>query len=618
MISTVVRAMRLIDGWTKKRLLVSAGLAGVLSILEASALALVYLVLALLTDEAGVPHDRYPWLFGPFVRGSRDSELLQLAVVAIVLFVAKSIASAVIVRWQLWIQSACEARLASTLYAQYLAQDYLVHVTRNSAELMRNLTLSAGLMTTQVVGGLALLMTDGAILVGIFVTLLLANTVVTASLCAYLAVVAVIYLALTRSIHRAAMRDQVLTEETVRIAQEAFSGIKSVKAFDGSAVLSKRHSDSRLELARVRAHLLFATRLPQFYLEICLVIGLAAGAVILLGQGGDAAFLALLAGAAMRSLPSVNRVLSALNGVRVAEASVRSIERSGVSRSELPAVEGEQAPLICRERIEFRSVDFTYPGSDRPALSSIELSVDAGSAVGIVGESGAGKSTMVDLLLGLVEPSSGEVRIDGTVLTAVDHPRWRRAVGYVPQETFITDGSIRDNVIFHRTASDEQVWAALERAQLADFVRSLPETLDTRVSERGARLSGGQRQRIGIARAVLHEPSVIVFDEATSSLDGQTEQAITATMEGLKGTVTTIAVTHRLSTVRHCDQIILLRDGRMAGRGGFDQLRDQNEEFATMVAHASMERSTAGVNSATARGTAHAANPSAPTRSGMD
>ena len=231
-------------------------------------------------------------------------------------------------------------------------------------------------------------------------------------------------------------------------------------------------------------------------------------------------------------------------------------------------------------------VRYTYEGSATPALREIDLTIRCGESVGIVGPTGSGKSTLINVILGLLRPSSGRLTVDGR--DAFDNLRlWQRKIGFVPQEIYLTDDSLRRNIAFgleDEEIDERQVKAAIRLAQLEDLVALLPLGLDTVIGERGIRLSGGERQRVAIARALYHEPELLVFDEATSALDNQTERAVSRAIDALQGNKTLILIAHRLSTVRKCGRLIFLCAGRVAGSGTFEQLLQTNREFRELVA----------------------------------
>ena len=227
-------------------------------------------------------------------------------------------------------------------------------------------------------------------------------------------------------------------------------------------------------------------------------------------------------------------------------------------------------------------VTYRYPGADRTALIELSLDIEAGSAVGIVGSTGAGKSTLVDLILGLLEPEEGAITADGVALRGDALRRWRRSIGYVPQSIFLTDDTIAANIAFGQTEDEidmARVAEAARQAQLDEVVAALPGGLLTPIGERGARLSGGQRQRIGIARALYRRPPVLVLDEATSALDTLTERALMRTIGALAGERTVIMIAHRLSSVRHADRIFLLENGRLAAAGRYGELVERSAAF---------------------------------------
>lgn len=299
--------------------------------------------------------------------------------------------------------------------------------------------------------------------------------------------------------------------------------------------------------------------------------------------------LALFVAAGFRILPSVTALLGGISQIRVGTASltvVRAEVRAEQTTQTRLANSTNEAPLSLTSELRLDGVSFRYPDTHQDVLSEISLVVPVGSTLAIVGASGAGKTTLADVILGLHAPSQGRVLADGVDIAAAPR-QWRSHLGYVPQDVFLLDTSLAENVAFDldRAQIDaSRLEAALNQAQLQDVVAALPAGVDTRVGERGVLLSGGQRQRIGIARALYRSPRLLVLDEATSALDSHTESQITHALGQLRGRMTIIVVAHRLSTVRSADQVAFMKGGRINAVGTFDELRRTHPDFARLVA----------------------------------
>ena len=314
--------------------------------------------------------------------------------------------------------------------------------------------------------------------------------------------------------------------------------------------------------------------LPRFIIEGVCMGAMFIVVAVLIGSGTELQsiipMLTAVAMAAIRLLPSVNRISRTLNSISYGEPmldkvieNIRILEETP-SRTTVGEQRGQSVPKL-REVLSFERISYHYPGSEELVLSGASMTVRRGESVGIVGPSGAGKTTSVDIILGLLDPQSGRVLVDG-VDVKDDLPAWLSQIGYIPQMIFMLDDTIRANIAFgvpEREVDDEQIWRALREAALEEFVRSLPEGLDTQIGERGVRLSGGQRQRIGIARALYQDPEVLIFDEATSALDNETENAIMESIHGLHGTKTMIIIAHRLTTIEACDRIFRVANGQI-------------------------------------------------------
>ena len=308
--------------------------------------------------------------------------------------------------------------------------------------------------------------------------------------------------------------------------------------------------------------------LPRLWLELLAIVGLAILVISMLSNGKSTETLipiiGLFAAAAFRMMPSVNRILVSIQGLRYNLPVISSLYKE----AQLVNKTSDSTSVNClsfKHEIHLKSVGYSYEGVDYDAISNINLIIPRGKSVGIIGESGAGKSTLVDVILGLLTPTKGTVEVDG-IDVQFNLRGWQNHIGYVSQTIYLTDDTLRCNIAFgleKKDINDKAIKAAINASQLQDFVDSLPDGLDTMVGERGVRISGGQRQRIGIARALYHNPSVLVLDEATSALDTVTEAAVMKSVYELQGNKTVIIIAHRLSAISMCDLFFELNKGNL-------------------------------------------------------
>jgi ATP-binding cassette subfamily C protein len=361
----------------------------------------------------------------------------------------------------------------------------------------------------------------------------------------------------------------------MRNASQGLGGLKDLKVLGREAYFVRSFVASAWSYTRAGVYRATIFELPRLFLETIAVMTMLGVAALLIYQKRPmqdiVPVLTLLAIAAVRLMPSTNRIVSAIVGIRYGIPALDAIHKDFQSESqELPsdAIEERSGPQF-EHAIEFVDVRFRYANSIRDSLRGVSVRIEKGSAVAVIGASGAGKTTLVDVLLGLLKPTSGSVRVDGRdIHENLGH--WQRQIGYIPQHVFLADDTIRRNIAFgvaDEQIDDERIKTVLESAQLRDFVGTLPAGVDTEIGERGARLSGGQRQRIGIARALYHDPPILVMDEATSALDHKTESLIVEVLEQLRGGRTMIVIAHRHSTVQHFENVLLIEDGRIKAQG---------------------------------------------------
>ena len=355
------------------------------------------------------------------------------------------------------------------------------------------------------------------------------------------------------------------------------SGIKDVKVLRREYYFTDRYSDSAEGYADNQIKYNVLTNLPRLLIEAVAILGILIYVMISMLMGVNIASLmttiAAFAVAAMRLLPSVNRLNTYIANIAYFEPALdfiyENVNTKGLSEENVLITHNpteEYVPTLSfKDKIELNDITFAYPNTDKNIFTHADMTVPIGASVGVVGASGAGKSTIVDIMLGLLEVKSGEILCDG--IDAIKHyPEWLSHIGYIPQTIYMLDDSIRRNIAFGVDDSDiddDRVWAVLKEAQMMDFVKDLPDGLDAQIGERGVRISGGQRQRLGIARALYHNPQILIFDEATSALDNDTETAIMDAIDSLHGQKTMVIIAHRLRTIENCDIIYEVKDEKI-------------------------------------------------------
>lgn len=355
------------------------------------------------------------------------------------------------------------------------------------------------------------------------------------------------------------------------------SGIKDVKVLRKEYYFTDRYSDSAEGYADNQIKYNVLTNLPRLLIEAVAILGILIYVMISMLMGVNIASLmttiAAFAVAAMRLLPSVNRLNTYIANIAYFEPALdfiyENVNTNGLSEENVLITHNpteEYVPALSfKDTIKLNDITFAYPNTDKNIFTHADMTVPIGASVGVVGASGAGKSTIVDIMLGLLEVKSGEILCDG--IDAIEHyPEWLSHIGYIPQTIYMLDDSIRRNIAFGVDDSDiddDRIWAVLKEAQMMDFVKDLPDGLDAQIGERGVRISGGQRQRLGIARALYHNPQILIFDEATSALDNDTETAIMDAIDSLHGQKTMVIIAHRLRTIENCDIIYEVKDEKI-------------------------------------------------------
>ena len=503
---------------------------------------------------------------------SHEQLVVAAMLTMVVLYAIKALFLAFLAWRQARFVSLLQVEFSQTLFVGYLRQPYSFHLQRNSSQLIHTIASKSG----TVAGAFQqsnVFLTELLVIGGISLTLLVVEPLGALLVMSTFALAAWSFNQVTRSrILRWGEAIQIHEALRFQTLQEGLGGAKDVKLLGRERDFFDRYNLHNARCARIAQHQGTLIALPRLWLELLAVTGLAGLVLTMIWQGRPVEVLlptlGLFAAAAFRLMPSVNRVMSAVQGLRFVVPAVDTLYE------ELALLKGAEAPvrdqpLPFNKELVLDGIDFAYPSAGLQALRGVKLSIRRGTSVGFIGGSGAGKSTLVDILLGLLKPDGGTVKIDGADVQ-LNLRGWQDQIGYVPQSIFLTDDTLRRNVAFglpNDQIDESAVWRAIRAAQLEQFVSELPQGLDTVVGERGIRLSGGQRQRIGIARALYHDPTVLVLDEATSSLDTATERDVMDAVRILKGDKTLIIVAHRLSTVEHCDFIFRLEHGQLVDEG---------------------------------------------------
>lgn len=540
--------------------------------LETLSIGLVIPVIAVLMDDGLTA--RYPVSALPIelLDNPAQEALVIIAILALVgVYLFKALFLAFLAWYQTRFAFGVQAQLSHRLFATYLHQPYTFHLQRNSAQLIRNTITEVGVFTGSVMIAGMLLLTEGMVLIGIVGLMLTVEPVGALLVVLVLGVAAWGFHYSTRA-HVARWGEMRQYHEGLRLQhlQQGLGATKDVKLLgreDEFLAQYGVHNSMSAQMARFQTTL---QQLPRLWLELLAVLGLATLVLSMVGQGRQSAsvvpILGLFAAAAFRLMPSVTRMLAATQSLRF------GLPVINVLHQELRLLVPEQVShladhaLSFQQEIRLANVSYTYPGGAGPAIASLSLAIQKGESIGFIGPSGSGKSTLVDLILGLLVPEEGQVMVDGKDIRT-DIRAWQNQIGYVPQFIYLTDDTLRRNVAFglrNDQINDAAMNRAIKAAQLEELVGSSPQGLETVIGERGVKLSGGQRQRVGIARALYHDPSVLVLDEATSALDAATERDVMEAVARLHGNKTVLIVTHRLSAVEYCDRVYRVELGRIA------------------------------------------------------
>lgn len=598
MLQSIRESLSLAERVERPLLLILFGVGLLAAILETGSVGLVYLFLKVAMEPAALGGIEWVQRFYGWL-GTPDKSLFMVGLTlgVMIIFVTRVAVQVFFAWFNMWLRKKMQVRVSSRLFRRYLTGPYSRYLASKSSTFLNNVTSNSAAAVAHCTLGVVEIAGAVALAVLFLLTLLVVKPLETLGGIAVIGVLAAIYWFL--------MQERFLywgnrmlraTEDVYAAVAEVDHGIKTIKTTQTENVFHRRYVDLAEEQTTLLLKNSLAQQLPRFALELVIVVTLfgVVGTAIFLGETMRDIIpaMALFGIATLRMAPAFVRIISALqlyrNAMPCLEAVLVEYKKSPFEDDALRAQDTGAVPSDFKHVLVLKNVSYHYAGIDIPAVKNVSLTIEKGQLVGFAGHSGSGKSTTVDIILGLLPPTSGKVTCDGQEMS-------RNSAGlfaYVPQDPFIMDDTVRRNVAFgveEKDIDDARIWEALKGAALAEFVNRLPQGLDAILGERGGSLSGGERQRLGIARALYQDAPILVLDEPTASLDAATEFEVGEAIKRLRGLKTIIVIAHRLSFISRCDKIYFFEKGSVIGEGPFGELVARVPAFREMVDHLRME-----------------------------
>ncbi len=519
-----------------------------------------------------------------------QTQAMVLGLLAAAFLISKTVLSIFFVRKTVFFLARRSAAISANLTSKLLSRSLIQIHSKSQQQTLFAVTSGVEAISMGVLNTSVLLISDTSLILIMIIGLFVVDPMIAIStLFVFILVALALYKLLQVRAEELGKYQASITIESSEKILEVLNSYREIVVRNRRSYYAREIGALRMRLANVVAERAFMPNISKYVIEVVVVLGCLAiaGLQFSVSTASHAvAVLSVFLAASTRIAPAVLRLQQGALSIRgylgTAGPTLDLIEElTTLNPIETSSDEVDIVHEGFLADIELSEVTVTYPGSEQEAVDNVNLTIHEGQIVAIVGPSGAGKTTLIDLLMGVLTPDKGEVRISGkSPLEAIS--AWPGSIGYVPQDVMISNGSIRENIALgfpSEVATDELVWEALRIAQLDDFVRNLPDALDSEVGDRGTKISGGQRQRLGIARAMFTKPLLLVLDEATSSLDGETEANISGAIQRMKGNVTVMMIAHRLSTVRDADLVLYMDHGKLIGQGSFSEVRRLIPDF---------------------------------------
>jgi len=486
----------------------------------------------------------------------------------------------------------CEYSISKRLVEGYLYQPYSWFLNRHSADLGKTILSEVSAVISGGLLPLLTLISQGVTTIALIVLLLVVDPLLAFSVCLALGFCYGAIYTLTRSWLKDLGGACIsANRERYTAISEAFGASKEIKVGRLENIYIQRYATPAENYARSQATVQLIAQSPRYIVEAIAFGGLLVIMFYLMARSGSFTnafpIVVLYAFVGYRLMPSLQQIYIAVTYLRFSGPAINILHADLMGLQIIHSHEANIKPITLSQAITLTNIVYSYPNTSQPVIKGIDLSIPVRSTTAFVGSTGSGKTTSVDIILGLLEPQEGSLKIDGQLITNANRRQWQSAIGYVPQHIYLSDDTVVANIAFGVSVKDVDLKAVERAAKVANFhdfvTDSLPQGYNTKVGERGVRLSGGQRQRIGIARALYHNPQVLILDEATSALDGLTEQAVMEAVNNLGCEMTIILIAHRLSTVRQCDRIFVLESGKVNAAGTYEELMANSQYFAGMA-----------------------------------
>lgn len=533
------------------------------AIFEIVGISLMMPIIALLSKPELIQQNKYLKLIYEFINPkSQQMFIFILCCSVVAIYVFKNLFMLKLIKSMSKLINSKSAEFASTLFFNYIHAPYAFHLKHSSSSLHKKLDLTEGVFIN-IVQSLLIVMADVIVIVCILTLLFYCSPLTTLVLSiVFVTVNLSLYLPFKNYNYNLGQGYLKYCQSIARYDLQALRGIKEVIVSNCQQNLYSTYSSLQQQRGEINTRKYVLGQVPRYFIET-FVIATGLGVLVVfmwlgMAHGSILLTLTLLAVSLIRMMPSMSRIQYNLTAIRHNLHSFNNICKDLKDLAPIALKSSDKEALVFKDKIEIRNLDFAYENMEQSIFSNFSLSIPYKSSIAFVGATGCGKTTLVDIILGLLKPLKGQVCVDGHNIEE-NLIFWREKIGYVPQFIFLTDSSIAENVawgIKEEDISEERVRECLKIAQLADFMDTLPDNLETNIGENGVRLSGGQRQRIGIARALYRDPEVLILDEATSALDYETENAFVDALDSLKGKLTIIMIAHRLTTIENCDEIV--------------------------------------------------------------